>query len=185
MRVFVVTPPDPVVSYADAVARLRLASDGEQADVEAMIAAATATIDGPGGWLGRSIGVQTLEARLDTFCGDLKLPYPPIADVMSVKYIDAAGTLQTVSPSDYYLAGADFCWADGFSPPATKAQREAVRIQYDAGYEDVPPNILAAILLMVGDLYANRETAVVGTVTAAVPMSTTVEALLAPSRVFV
>ena len=41
-----------------------------------------------------------------------------------------------------------------------------------------------ATLLMVGDLYAYRETAVTGVSTAPVQMSTTVEALLAPYRIW-
>jgi uncharacterized phiE125 gp8 family phage protein len=187
LRVIVVTPPDPIVSYADAAARLRIASDGEQADVEAMIAAATAMLDGPDGWLGRAIGEQTLELRCDRFPGcdyPLRLPLPPIAAMVSVKYLDADGVEQTIAGSDYELIGDELWPTASASWPTTAARPEAVRIRYSAGYDDVPPNITAAILLMTGDLYANRETAVTGTIASAVPMSTTVEALLAPLRIY-
>jgi hypothetical protein len=160
VRVFVVTPPEPVVSYAEAVARLRLAGGtAEQGDVEGMIAAATSLIDGPGGWLGRAIGAQILEARLDAFTAEMELPFPPVAAIVSVKYIDADGAEQTMGSGDYYLAGRKLMLTPGKSWPSARAQAEAVRIRYDAGYEAIPPNIKSAILLMTGDQYRHRDTA--------------------------
>jgi uncharacterized phage protein (predicted DNA packaging) len=47
--------------------------------------------------------------------------------------------------------------------------------------EPVPADVAAAVLLMVGDLYANRETVAAGAVQA-IPMSTTVGALLSAFR---
>jgi uncharacterized phiE125 gp8 family phage protein len=185
MRVVVVTPPAPVVSWQEADHHLRLYGDEDQKTyVEALIAAATAHIDGPEGWLGRCIGVQTLEARLDNFdCGSIRLPYPPVIDVVSVGYVDAAGVVQTVDPAGYELAGAlvpvfDAAW------PTPRLQREAVRIRYRAGYETTPAPIKAAILLMVQDLFSNRGSVVASSNATAVPMSTTVEALLQPYRVY-
>lgn len=162
MRVFVVTPPAPVVSYAEAVARLRLAGGvDEQADVEGMIAAATALIDGPDGWLGRAIGEQILEARLDRFPTErtIDLPYPPVAAIVSVKYLDADGVEQTVASGDYSLAGAKLALRSGKDWPSTGDDIEAVRVRYDAGYETVPDNIKSAILLVTGDQYRHRDSA--------------------------
>ena len=61
-----------------------------------------------------------------------------------------------------------------------------MRIQYSAGFTTVPSAIMAALLLMIGDLYSNRQTVETGVRAAAVsvPMSTTVETLLQPYRVF-
>jgi uncharacterized phiE125 gp8 family phage protein len=177
MRVFVVTPPAPVVSYAEAVARLRLAGGSdEQGDVEMMIAAATALIDGPDGWLGRALGPQILEARLDAFCSAIELPCPPVAAIVSVKYVDAAGAEQTVAPEDYYLAGRRLAPAPGKSWPTPRSQGEAVRIRYDAGYATVPANIKSAILLMTGDQYRHRDSAP--------ELSIAAERLLEPVRVY-
>ena len=58
---------------------------------------------------------------------------------------------------------------------------------YRAGYEDaegnpaVPPQLISAIKLMVGDLYRYPETVAQGAVSA-VPMSTTVDRLISPFR---
>ncbi|WP_404711490.1 head-tail connector protein [Sphingomonas sp. MMS24-J13] len=202
MRAVVITPPGPVVTYEQAVARLKLGGgDGERADVDGMIAAATGIIDGPDGYLGRAIGVQTIEARFDHFChqdqlrcGEIILPFPPLIELVSVSYIDGSGAVQTVDPSAYEMLGQTLVPAFGTAWPTPRWQRESVRVRYRAGYpatnadppvSTVPPAIITAILLMVGDLYRFRETVMAGSAkTEAIPMSTKVETLLGPFRVF-
>lgn len=188
MRVVVVAPPEPVISWSDADAHLKL--DGDESDrayVEGLIAAATAHIDGPDGWLGRSIGRQTLEVRFDlTYHGrsPFRLPYGPVIDLVSVKYLDFNGTEQTANTADFLLLGDEVAPANSVYPwDGGSTQREAGRIQYHAGHEEVPAPIKAAILLMVGDLYRNRDTVAAGTVSK-IPMSTAPAALLRPYRVF-
>ncbi|TZG26502.1 head-tail connector protein [Sphingomonas montanisoli] len=198
MRARVVTPPQPVVTWEEARAHLRLDGDDEQLLVEAMIAAATGHIDGPEGWLGRAIGVQTIEARFDCFegCGNsLRLPFPPLIDLVSVKYLDGACGEQTADLEDFELFGDRIMpVTDVWAWVGCAVRPDAIRIRYRAGYvvdaesdplvAKLPASIRAAILLMTGDLYANRETVMIGASASAVPMSTTVESLLAPYRVF-
>lgn len=184
MRVVVATPPAPVISTAEAKAHLRVDGSDDDALIDSYIASATAHIDGPAGWLDCAIGVQTLEARLDRLDGDIVLPFPPVVDIVSVSYLTAGGATAVLAPTGYELFGNQLSTAWNASWPATASRREAVRVQYRAGYDVVPYAIRAAILLMVGDLYANRETAVTGISAASVPMSTTVAALLGPFRVF-
>jgi uncharacterized phiE125 gp8 family phage protein len=185
MRVTVVAPPAPVVTWEEADQHLKLAGDTEeQAYVESLIAAATGHIDVPAGWLGRSIGLQTLEARLDAFC-EIALPFPPVIDIVSVKYLDTDNVEQTLAPDQYELMGNRLVTAWNVSWPSWLRRAEAVRIRYRAGYQTVPDPIRAAILLMVGDMFEFRETAQTGSAQAtAVPMSTTVANLLGPFRVW-
>lgn len=186
MRVVVVTPPTPVVSYAEAVARLKLAGgSGEQPDVESMIAAATDMLDVGTGWLGRAIGEQRLELRCEGFgrCGALKLPFPPVAAVVSVKYLDTAGAEQTISSSDYELMGEELVSAHNVRWPVPLDRREAVRVRYDAGYDVVPASIKNAILLAVGDMYRFRETIAARDVSQ-LPSAASIENLLGPIRIF-
>ena len=186
MRVVVITPPAPVVELDQAKMHLRVDGDDDDVLIAGFIAAATAHLDGPAGWLGRAIGLQTLEARFDTFLFEVDLPYRPVVSVESVSYIDVSGTLQVLAVGAYQLLGAALVPVFGTSWPAVRREREAVAVRYGAGYATIPAPISAAILLMTGDLYANRQTVETGVRAAAVtvPMSTTVEALLAPFRVY-
>jgi len=200
MRVIVVSPPAPVVTWAEADQHLRLDGDDEQRPmVERLVKAATQHIDGPDGWLGRALGLQTLEARLCGFGGGLiRLPYPPVVDIVSVHYLDGAGLPVLVDPDAYELFGAELgnAWGKSWpTPGAYRGHAETVRIQYRAGYAvdaeadpvvpNVPEPIKQAILLMVGDMYRFTETASDMNVTpTSIPMSTTVERLLSPYRVY-
>lgn len=190
MRVLTITPPAPFVSLGEAKQHLRVLNDDEDAVIEAMCAAACGHIDGPQGWIGRAISEQVLEARLPAFgpCGSIALPYPPAIEISSINYIDASGTLVPLDPSAYELAGNMLrpAWPGSFPSAQWRGgEGETVQIRWSCGYADVPMPIKAAALLMVGDLYANRETAALGVSAQAIPMSVTVENLLAPFRVFI
>ena len=160
MRVVVITPPDPVVTWDDADAHIGLSGDtSQEPHVESLIDAATAHIDGPDGWLGRALGLQTLEAQLGAFDDLIRLPYPPHVAITSVKYIDPNGVEQTAVSSSYELFAGELMPAYGTVWPATRWGRGSVRVRYTAGYEnEIPAPIRSAILLMVGDLFRFRET---------------------------
>ncbi|WP_296221167.1 head-tail connector protein [uncultured Sphingomonas sp.] len=184
--VVVATAPAPVISLAEAKQHLKVSHSAEDALIEGMVAAATQTIDGPEGWLGRAVGVQTLEARFSLLFDrpSLRLPYPPVVELLTVRYLDRSGAERSADPADFDLygdavspAGSTWPWEGASFRP------DAGRITYRAGYDTLPAPIRVAILLMVGDLYRNREsTAAVAM--SKVPMSTNVEALLSPFRVY-
>ena len=199
MRVVVVTPPAPVVTWEEAEQHLRLDGDVEQKPmVERLIAAATAHVDGPQGWLGRALGLQTLETFLPAFgVTSILLPYPPAVDIVSLDYVDGADETFAMVASDYELRGPMLRPAWPKSWPSAQwrgGDGETVRIRYRAGYavdpdadpivSNVPEPIKAAILLMVGDLWHARATIATGAAMAMVPMSATVEHLLQPFRVY-
>jgi uncharacterized phiE125 gp8 family phage protein len=199
MRIVVVTPPAPVVTWEEAEQHLRLDGDVEQKPlVERLIAAATAHIDGPQGWLGRALGLQTLETFLPAFgVTSICLPYPPAVDIVSIGYVDGDGATVAMEAADYELRGPMLRPAWPKSWPSAQwrgSDGETVRIRYRAGYAvdpaaevvtpNVPEPIKAAILLMVGDLWHARATVATGAAMAMVPMSATVESLLQPFRVY-
>jgi hypothetical protein len=213
VSVVVITPPGPIVDLPVVKQHLRVDSGDEDALIQLYIDAAQGMIDGPAGWLGRCIGQQELQLRLDGFphaiwgwdndagglfwgsdpgfggrvgSGRIKLPYPPLIAVSSVTYEDSTGTTQTLPSADYLASDEGLEASYGSSFPNGRWEPNAVSIEYSAGYTTVPSTIVSAVLLMVGDLYSNRETTLDarGAGVAAVPMSTTVEALLAPFRVF-
>jgi uncharacterized phiE125 gp8 family phage protein len=167
MPVVVITPPQfALASLEEAKAHLRVEHDDDNDYIEALVETATNMIDGPDGWLGRALITQTLEWRGDEFGScDIRLPYPPIAAIVSVKYDDSDGVEQTVSSADYRLVGQSslprLALTYGSTWPAARWQNEAVRVRYTAGYgdasDDVPAPIRHAVLLMVSELYENRE----------------------------
>lgn len=187
MRVLVITPPAAVVSLDDAKMHLKVRHDEEDDLIERQIATATRHIDGPGGgWLGCAIGEQVLEARIDSWCASsgLELRFPPVIELVSLTWlatdrtevIGDISTVELINRTVYPLAAAP--WSGG------RWGREAIRVRYRAGHVDVPEPIKEAILLMVGDMYRSRETFITGTISSKVPMSTTVENLLQPLRVY-
>lgn len=154
MPTIVKTPPAPVVTVAQAATRLRMGdvSPQQYLDLAAMVEAATGNIDGPSGWLGRAIGLQTLEAAFDDFPGrcPLRLPYPPLVAVSAVTYLDPSGSLQSMPTSSYSALGNA---VTASSWPNTARTTSCVRVQYLAGYAVVPEMIKSAILLMVQAQY--------------------------------
>ncbi|KQP36691.1 head-tail connector protein [Methylobacterium sp. Leaf100] len=140
MRVSVITPPQPVVSWEQANAHLRLDGDvSAKVYVEGLIAVATAWIDGPDGWLGRALGEQVLEVVLPAgvWSRERRLPLPPLLGIVSE------------TPS-----------ADGVT----------VRYRAGYVDSAVPAPIRHAILLMVGHLYENRMAVTAATSMGAMPM---------------
>lgn len=175
------------VTLAEAKAHARVDHDDENAVITAMLSAAVERLDGWSGILGRALVTQTWRQDYEGFADVLRLPLFPCASVASVTYLDAAGTTQTASASLYDLRSDE-------RGPFVKLKRNAVwpatgdhdypvsvTAVYGQAAADVPAPIKSAILLMTGDLYENRETATTGRASA-VPMSVTVDRLLAPYR---
>lgn len=183
------------VSLADARLHLRLSDDETAEDtlIDGLISAAREYAEH---YTGRALAQQTLEMALDAFpavdrravvvqSDDLSivLAQPPVQTVSSITYVDPLGATQTLATSAYALsqygesrrvnlAGGATEW------PQTKAVADAVQIQYVTGAADVPRAARAAILLLVGHLFENRQEAVVDLRAAAVQIPLGAKALL-------
>ncbi|RWC28815.1 hypothetical protein [Mesorhizobium sp.] len=158
MRARVIIPPDPIVTSAD------IAGAGAgNAAVDALIQAVTEDIDGPGGWLGRSLGPQTIELFVSSWDFCRRLPYGPIIDIDGITYIDSDGNEQPVDGGSYEKVGDCILFAPSWSAPDLLVTRPLpVRIQYQAGYDGedisgggtgaVPERARQAIILSVQHL---------------------------------
>ncbi len=103
-------------------------------------------------------------------CGTvIELPHPPLLEVLSFTYLDAAGDEQTVDAADYQVSAAGvgspptvtdpfakrgtLAIPYGASWPTVTTQANALRIQYRAGYgstvEDVPELVKAVLYDLV------------------------------------
>lgn len=155
--VVVITPPAVApVSVDEAKALLPDAVDGDDDLIESLIAAATARLDGPAGWLGRALVTQTLELqRCDFGLGLIDLPYPPYqADSIEVTYTDGNGDEQTLDASAYRIVAggvgrARLFPAYGTAWPATRWDDGSVKISYRAGYGDTGDDVLEPIRLAI------------------------------------
>ncbi|HVW36055.1 MAG TPA: head-tail connector protein [Pirellulales bacterium] len=112
----------------------------------------------------------------------ITLPLPPVQAVNSITYLDSAGDLQTLAPSQYVVdvtgEPARLTPQYGFVWPITRWQVGSVTVQFTAGYgtaADVPETVKAAIKLLVAHWYEHRE-AVSDKTMASVPLA--VESLL-------
>jgi uncharacterized phiE125 gp8 family phage protein len=124
-------------------------------------------------WLGRALVDQTLELTLDTFPpNEMRLPFPPLIEVLSITYDDADGDEIVLAASEYTVDDkSEHAWIlPNGAWPATFSGINAVRVRYRAGYLDqasppvqnVPDDIRHAVLLAVGDAFDHRGTISVG-----------------------
>lgn len=183
----IVTPPaaEPV-SLSDAKAHCRVDHSADDALISAMIVAAREHCEA---FTGRAFITQTWDLRVGGLGYALRIPKAPLSSVSSVKYLDANGVEQTADPSLYVVdakpAPGLVTLASGKSWPTLRDVPYPVTLRFVAGYgasaANVPQAIRSAILLMVADLYDNRGSVIVGTVSSRIGI--TIELLLAPFRV--
>lgn len=188
MSVVVVTPPAEVLSTETCKAHLRVEWPDDDVLIAGLARAAEQHLAAPAGWLGRSIGLQELELRTSCFRACEALPYGPVQSVSSVAYVDESGATHTVAADVYQLVdegtiAARLALKAGQSWPFQFEPAAEIRVRYLAGYpeEQEPAPLRAAMLLLVGHWYANRE-AVTEAALSPVPMA--VEALCAPFRIW-
>lgn len=198
-QVRVIEPPQPIVTLEEAKRHLIVDFDDDDELIRSLLLAATSWIDGPTGWLGCALGVQTLELRVDDFyslaCQQdvIPLPYPPILEIISITYRDPEGVSVVMPDGDYEpTLGGVRPFRDGW--PSAEGTAESVLIRYKVGWQkqdpadpaklvpDVPQAIRTAIMMLVAQWYAVREAATTEGSVNKMPFA--VEALLQPYRIY-
>ncbi len=164
----VVTPPaTPLVTLVEAKAMLLIDHTADDALITAMIAAATIEAQGVAA---RSFVTQTLLLSLDAWPvdGAVRLPFPPLATVTSVKYFDGDNVEQTIAAADTIVIADTtpglIVPASGKSWPTDLRSFSPIRVRYTAGYgaaADVAASAQGEIVQLVKALvvvdYENRE----------------------------
>lgn len=171
MKYKIITPvASEPITLADARKHLRIepygspATHPDDAYVTALISVVRSWCEQ---YLQRALAEQTIELALDEFTKTIALPFAPIQSVTSITYIDTDGATQTLATSVYAF--------DSYSNkitlkydqyyPQTQLINNAVLIRYVAGYTNgASPDtypleyaIKAAMLLLIGHLYENRQ----------------------------
>lgn len=182
-------PESPLVSLSDAKVHLRVDHDADDVLILQVVDAATERFED---YQNRSFVTQQWRLTLGRFPRGriIYLPRPPVSAIDKIEYITPAGDVEEMTTGDYRISESlgvnTIVLTAGRTWPRVADEPDAVRITYTAGYgnaEDVPEAVSAAVLLLSGHLYENREVVTVGTgPTFRLPMSS--EYLLAPNRVF-
>ena len=102
--------------------------------------------------------------------GVIELPRPPLASVTAITYTDEDGVEGTLAVSNYRVdtarePGRVVLAPNGAWPVDALDSVNGVAVEFVAGYADasaVPVTAKAAILLQIGEIYANREAVIVG-----------------------
>ena len=180
MNLTLVTPPTPpIVTLDEMKEHLRVTGTANDAEIDAMTAAAMNHLDGRAGWLGRALLTQVWDLHLTGFpagCQSIALPFPPLQSVASVSYTDEDGAAQTLEQAKYTAVTGvepgmvqlayDELW------PSTRMHGYPVTVRFTAGYGargDVPEAIRSAIKLIVADWFDNRGDTNVGNIVNEMP----------------
>lgn len=175
------------VSVARAQQRLKIGAEDasgdpivdsdDNADVEALIRAATGVFEGRTGLV---LQVSDWELRLDCWptCAPrcIAIPSAPVRDVTGVSYIDEDGVEQSVAQSgdvwtwERTTEGAVLWFNSDFTFPAIDRRHQALRVQFSAGFDPpeqsgsgddpelvLPPQAELALLYLVGTWTEHRE----------------------------
>lgn len=187
------------VTRDQAKAHLRVDTDDDNTSIDAFIEAATDVAES---FQGRALIDQTWDLYLDAWPAavwsgvrqvyEIRIPKPPLLEVVGLFNLDSAGAEQPVDSGLYTVDTANepgrIVLKSG-SWPTLPDLANAVRVRFRAGYVDnssspavgsVSKATFAAILIIVADLYANRESVVIGQTVAKVPWAA--EALLRRHR---
>lgn len=165
-------PAEDLVTLAEAKAHCHVEFSDDDALLTGLVAAATRRLDGYSGILGRCLVTQSWRVDMSDWprADVLRLPFPDVSTITSVKYFDADNAEQTVSSGLYELQadarGSFIRFRDEFTAPEVYDDRlDAVKVIFVAGYgaaSAVPAPIRTAALMMVAHWYANREAAASG-----------------------
>ena len=115
-------------------------------------------------------------------CDAMYLPHYPVTAIGDLQYIDENGSSQTYTGSNLVKSltkkPAALSLTDGSSWPVVAEQRDTLTIKnVVTGYgtaADIPQGIKQSIMMLVAHWFENRESSVIGTITANTPMATEV-----------
>ena len=183
--VTIAAPGTEPISVATAKAQTRIGGTDEDALVALYIAAARDHVER---YCGVRFAARTnVTLMCESFADFEQLPEAPVASVSSITYVDTDGATQILSTAVYEVRneGLDcsIVLKYGQSWPAIRAGSR-ISVVCTIGSATVPGAVTAALLLMFGHLYANREAVAVAQSVAAIELPMGVTELLVNFRRF-
>lgn len=180
------TAPEQPLSMEEVVAHCRAPEDGtDDGILTGCISAAAGMVES---MTGARLVTQTVITKADDWADLANLPIAPVQSITSIDYLDTDGEEQSLPSEDYTarLEGLEpsVRLPHGVTWPALLPGSQ-ITLTCVVGYGapgEQPPTVLHALKIIVGDLYAFRESAQIGSVAGRIPSLATVEALLANHR---
>lgn len=135
-RVTMTTPPaaEPI-SLTEAKLHLRVDHTDDDLFITGLIRAARERAEFV---TRRQLVLATYQLKLDEFSTYIELPRYPAVVISSIKYINAAGVLTTITATDYTLyTSTEPAWVEeayGYSWPTPRAVSDCVQVNFIAGY---------------------------------------------------
>lgn len=166
MLTLVQKPQSPVVTLDEIKRYLRVDTSDSDILLIVLINAATSYFDGPTGILGQALSPQTWKFYLADWSEQIEIPFGPVIAVTSITYLDTSGVEQTLATSEYDVGddGTTVTLSPTGSWPSLYSGREdAVRVTFDAGYQNlespenyaIPQAVALAIMATVAHFYDN------------------------------
>jgi uncharacterized phiE125 gp8 family phage protein len=173
-----------MISLAEAKLQIRHALDPgdttEDALIQSLIDAAILQLEHD---TGRAFRDREETLILDRWCDPVVLPWWPVQSINSIQYYNADGNEQTLASYtlDTREVPARLLPYPNSDWPEVEDRPQAITIKAQVGGTTLPESLKRAGLLLIGHLYANRESVVIGTITSEVPMA--YDALVQPYRI--
>lgn len=174
-KTIVVTPPSvEPITLQEALRQLRLEIGFDDDKVESLIPVAR---DKAERYCNRYFSEQTVKIVYSgSFGVEISLPFPDLASVVSITYLDSENAVQTLSPSDYTFV-SDY---QAIYPVTSFPFAKSYTVTVVTGAPKEMSSIKIAMLMFLTDLYELREESVIG---ASVANNPAVAASLWPYRV--
>jgi len=165
-------PAEEPVSLVEAKAFLRVDDAVEDALITTLIGAARLHVEGV---TGRALLAQSWRVVLDEWPEDrqVRLPVTPFMAVTEITAYDAAGAGHVVPLAQFMREPDRLLLPATVSGMPALRERQGIEIDYVAGFgtepEDVPVDIRAALLALVGYWHEHRDAVIVAGSGAVVP----------------
>ena len=170
----IIPPTEEPLTLDETKLHLRVDNMDEDDYISALITAAREQVEQI---TGRALLLQIIQQKYTDFPRKSKEDYPairllksPVAEVSSITYkveelVDEVLTIvdAEMEAEDYIITSTEPAYIVpnvGTDFPSTNCEIENVIVEYIAGYPtaaDVPQSIKFAMLLLIGDLYENRQ----------------------------
>lgn len=174
--------PDNVLTLADVKRHLRVTHNLEDSLITTIRNAAIRWVEQ---YCNTSLGRIEAYGHMSHFKTDF-FPVGPVASIEKVEFeTDNSGTLSTLNGSKYHkdikTEPARIAFSDVPAPYEYALMPVKVTFTYGHDSASIPPNITAAVLLVCGHLYENRQEEITGTITTRLKLG--VDALLSTERI--